>query len=71
MTKALTATWLIVPALVISAVGVFVWKKRRSYVRVGRISKLLFFPVKSLKAVEVKSGKCTKVGFEVNGVLDR
>ncbi|GBM46340.1 Mitochondrial amidoxime-reducing component 1 [Araneus ventricosus] len=61
----------IVAAVAVSVVGVLVWKKKRSYVKVGTISKLYFFPVKSLKGMEVTKGKCTKLGFEVNGVLER
>ncbi|KAG8177672.1 hypothetical protein JTE90_012449 [Oedothorax gibbosus] len=72
MAQVSIATWLIVPALVISAVGILIWKKLHpSYVKVGTISRLFFHPVKSLKAIEVKSGKCTKIGLEVNGVLER
>ncbi|GFQ96054.1 mitochondrial amidoxime-reducing component 1, partial [Trichonephila clavata] len=62
----------IIAAVAVGVAGILVWKKKkRSFVRVGEISKLYFFPIKSLKAMEVKCGKCTKLGFEVNGVLDR
>ncbi|KAG8179098.1 hypothetical protein JTE90_005454 [Oedothorax gibbosus] len=72
MTQNWTATWIIASALLISAAGVLVWrKKKRSFVPVGKIKKLFFYPVKSLKAVEVEHGICTKLGFVVNGVLDR
>ncbi|GIY17119.1 mitochondrial amidoxime-reducing component 1 [Caerostris extrusa] len=65
-------TPLIVAAVAVSVLGVLVWKKKkRTFVKVGKISKLYFFPVKSLKGMEVKKGKCSKLGFEVNGLLDR
>lgn len=68
----LTVSWIVASALLISAAGVLLWrKKKRSYVPVGKIKKLFFYPVKSLKAVEVESGICTKLGFVVNGLLDR
>ncbi|KAF8793675.1 mitochondrial amidoxime reducing component 2-like isoform X2 [Argiope bruennichi] len=56
---------------VVSAVGLMWKKKKRSFVRVGTVSKLYFFPVKGLKGIEVNTGKCTELGFEVNGLLDR
>lgn len=66
------ATWIIASAVLLSAVGVIVWRKnKRLFVPVGRITKLFFYPVKSLKAVEVEHGICTKLGFVVNGLLDR
>ncbi|XP_042906858.2 mitochondrial amidoxime-reducing component 1 [Parasteatoda tepidariorum] len=64
--------WLVVPLLAIVAVGALIWKKRRrTYHKVGSVSKLLFFPMKSIQGIEVKEGKCTNLGFEVNGLLDR
>ncbi|PRD32711.1 UNVERIFIED_CONTAM: marc1 [Trichonephila clavipes] len=55
----------IIAAVAVGVVGILVWKKKkRSFVKVGEISKLYFFPIKSLKAMEVKRGKCTKLGFE-------
>ncbi|GIY60505.1 mitochondrial amidoxime-reducing component 1 [Caerostris darwini] len=65
-------TPVIVAVLTASVLGALIWrKKKRTFEKVGKISKLYFFPVKSLKGVEVKKGKCTKLGFEVNGILDR
>ncbi|GBM46335.1 Mitochondrial amidoxime-reducing component 1 [Araneus ventricosus] len=62
----------IVAAVAVGVVGVLVWKKKkRSFVKVGTISKLFFFPVKTLKGIRVTKGKCTKLGFEVDGLLDR
>ncbi|KAF8795376.1 mitochondrial amidoxime-reducing component 1-like [Argiope bruennichi] len=62
----------IVAAVAVGVVGVLVWKKKkRSFVKVGTISKLYFFPVKSLKGINVTKGECTKLGFEVDGLLDR
>lgn len=59
-------------ALTVSILSIIVWnRKRKEYVRVGKISKLLFYPVKCLKPVEVTKGICTKLGLEVDGLLDR
>ncbi|GIY17712.1 mitochondrial amidoxime-reducing component 1 [Caerostris extrusa] len=59
-------TPVIVAVLTASVIGALIWrKKKRTFVKVGKISKLYFFPVKSLKGVEVKKGKCTKLGFEL------
>ncbi|GFS69678.1 mitochondrial amidoxime-reducing component 1 [Nephila pilipes] len=65
-------TTLIIAAVAVSLAGLLLWKKKKhSFVKVGKISKLYFFPVKSLRGMEVTHGKCTKIGFEVNGLLDR
>lgn len=64
--------YVVATALTVSVLSFLIWnKKKKNYVRVGKISKLFFYPVKSLKAVDVTQGKCTKLGFEVNGLLDR
>ncbi|XP_055954128.1 mitochondrial amidoxime reducing component 2-like [Argiope bruennichi] len=71
MSQNLTTLW-IAAAVAVSVMGVLLWKKKKhSFVKVGTISKLYFFPVKSLRGIEIKEGKCTKQGFEVNGLLDR
>ncbi|CAL1301700.1 unnamed protein product [Larinioides sclopetarius] len=76
MTQNWNSFW-IAAAMTISAVGVasvagLIWKKKkRSLAKVGTVSKLHFFPVKGLKSIEVNKGKCTELGFEVNGLLDR
>ncbi|GBN89538.1 Mitochondrial amidoxime-reducing component 1, partial [Araneus ventricosus] len=71
MSQSLTTLW-IAAAVAVGVVGVMLWKKnKRSFVKVGTISKLYFFPVKSLRGIEVNEGKCTKLGFQVNGLLDR
>ncbi|GBN61543.1 Mitochondrial amidoxime-reducing component 1 [Araneus ventricosus] len=71
MSQSLTTLW-IAAAVAVGVVGVMLWKKnKRSFVKVGTISKLYFFPVKSLRGIEVNAGKCTKLGFQVNGLLDR
>ncbi|GBM18800.1 Retrovirus-related Pol polyprotein from transposon 297 [Araneus ventricosus] len=76
MTQNWKSLW-IAAAVTISAVGVasvagLIWKKKkRSFVKVGTVSKLHFFPVKGLKSIEVEKGKCTELGFEVDGLLDR
>ncbi|GBN41371.1 hypothetical protein AVEN_178430-1 [Araneus ventricosus] len=71
MSQSSTTAW-IAAAVAVSVVGVLLWKKnKRSFVKVGTIYKLYFFPVKSLRGIEVNEGKCTKLGFQVNGLLDR
>ncbi|XP_015929059.1 mitochondrial amidoxime-reducing component 1 [Parasteatoda tepidariorum] len=62
--------WIVLPILAVVAVGAFIWKKKR-YVKVGCINRILFYPVKSLRGLEITEGKCTKLGLEVNGLLDR
>ncbi|XP_035232948.1 mitochondrial amidoxime reducing component 2-like, partial [Stegodyphus dumicola] len=65
-------TYAAVSVVALGALGVFIWrKKKRTYVRVGKIAKIYFFPIKSMKGYEVSQGKCTKAGLEVNGLLDR
>ncbi|XP_054706122.1 mitochondrial amidoxime reducing component 2-like isoform X2 [Uloborus diversus] len=65
-------TYAFASVLALTTVGVLVWrKKKKTYVKVGKISKLILYPVKSLKGVEVTHGNCAKKGFEVNGILDR
>ncbi|XP_042906862.1 mitochondrial amidoxime-reducing component 1 [Parasteatoda tepidariorum] len=64
--------WIILPVLAVAVIGTLVWKKkRRVYEKVGYVSKMFFFPVKSIKGYEVTEGKCTKFGLEVNGLLER
>lgn len=63
--------YVIVTTISVSALGIYLWNRRKNYVKVGKISSLFFYPVKSLKAVEVTKGRCTEFGFEVNGILDR
>lgn len=65
-------SYIAVTTLAVSAIGIFIWRqKKRNFIRVGKVAKLFFYPIKSLKAVEVTEGRCTKYGFEVNGLLDR
>ncbi|XP_042906859.1 mitochondrial amidoxime-reducing component 1 [Parasteatoda tepidariorum] len=64
--------WFVVPVLAIAAMGALIWKKKqRVYQRVGHVKKILFFPMKSIRGIEVEEGKCTKLGLEVNGLLER
>ncbi|XP_035217832.1 mitochondrial amidoxime reducing component 2-like [Stegodyphus dumicola] len=72
----MSQTWktgiLLLAAVALSAAGILIWKKKkRSYVKVGKIAKILFYPVKSMKGFEITEGKCTGKGLEVNGLLDR
>lgn len=48
-------------------------KKRfqRKYVKVGKVSKLLIYPVKSFSAEEVQTAKCTTSGIKVGIIHDR
>ncbi|CAL1296800.1 unnamed protein product [Larinioides sclopetarius] len=71
MSQNLKTLW-IAAAVTVSVLGVLLWKKnKRSFVKVGTISKLYFYPVKSIRGIEVNGGKCTKLGLQVNGLLDR
>lgn len=64
--------YVVASAVAVSALGILVWKQqKKNFVKVGKIAQLFFFPVKSLRAVAVSNGKCTKLGFEVDGLLDR
>ncbi|KFM81269.1 MOSC domain-containing protein 2, mitochondrial, partial [Stegodyphus mimosarum] len=72
----MSQTWktgiLLLSAVALSAAGILIWKKKkRTYVKVGRIAKIIFYPVKSMKGLEITHGKCTGKGLEVNGLLDR
>ena len=64
--------YLVITVAAVSVLSLIILNQRKkNYVKVGKIGKLLFYPVKSLKAVEVTKGCCTKYGFEVGGFLDR
>lgn len=50
------------------------WMRRRRekfFEKVGRVSKLYFYPVKSCKGIQLTEGECTKYGVKFNGVYDR
>ncbi|XP_015929045.1 mitochondrial amidoxime-reducing component 1-like isoform X2 [Parasteatoda tepidariorum] len=65
-------SWIVLPLLTVIAVATFIWKKNRhTYVRVGRIKKILFYPVKSLKGIELSEAECTESGFVVHGLYER
>lgn len=66
------APYLVTTIAAVSVLSIFLLsRKRKNYEKVAKIYKLFFYPVKALKAVEVTKGRCTKFGFEVNGILDR
>lgn len=46
-------------------------KRKRNYIHVGKVSKLLFFPVKSIGGIEVSSLDCVEKGAQVDGCDDR
>ncbi|XP_035232946.1 mitochondrial amidoxime reducing component 2-like [Stegodyphus dumicola] len=63
---------LLLCAVALSAAGILIWKKKkRTYLRVGKVAKILFYPIKSMNGIEVTQGKCTEKGLEVSGLLDR
>lgn len=45
--------------------------KKKNYVHVGKVSRLFFFPVKSLKGIEISSLDCVKKGAHIDGCDDR
>lgn len=54
------------------AAFLYLTKKRRSkYQKVGAVSELYIYPVKSCKGIKVDSLRCTKLGVEYEGVRDR
>lgn len=64
--------YLVTTVAIASVLSIFLLsKKKNNYEKVGKIYKLFFYPVKALKPIEVTKGRCTKFGFEVNGILDR
>ena len=48
-------------------------RKRREtlFEKIGQVSALYFYPVKSCKGVKIDQGECTKYGIKCNGVYDR
>ncbi|RWS27806.1 hypothetical protein B4U80_12841 [Leptotrombidium deliense] len=48
-----------------------IWKRRKSYTNVGRVKKLIIYPVKSLPGIEVSSLEITKVGAKYLHWFDR
>ncbi|ESO82966.1 hypothetical protein LOTGIDRAFT_134202 [Lottia gigantea] len=47
------------------------WKSSTEFEKVGRVSALYVYPVKSFGGLCVQNGKCTKLGLEYGGVRDR
>ena len=50
------------------------WMRQRReqlFEKVGHVSALYFYPVKSCKAVKLGEGECTKYGIRSDGVFDR
>lgn len=50
------------------------WMRRKRndmFKKVGKVSKIYIYPVKSCKAIRLSEGECTKYGIEHNGLHDR
>ena len=50
------------------------WMRRRReqlFEKVGHVSALYFYPMKSCKGFKLTEGECTKYGIRSNGVFDR
>lgn len=47
------------------------WRNREKVVRVGVVSKLLIYPLKSGKSVSVALAKCEKLGLKYGELRDR
>ena len=56
------------PALALAGLAVLVWwqrkEKRLTYKKVGSVSELFIYPVKSCKGIQVTEVKCFKEGME-------
>lgn len=46
-------------------------KKEKQFERVGTLSALNLFPVKSCRGISLQSARCTVLGLQSNGVIDR
>ena len=71
-TDAQIFTGLVIAAAVKYSVSWWMRKRREKlFVKIGQVSTLYIYPVKSCKAVEVTGGECTLYGLKCNGVYDR
>ena len=55
------------PVVALAGFAALWWQRndrRRSYMEVGRVSGLFFYPVKSCKGIRVDDVKCFKEGME-------
>ena len=46
-------------------------KRNVLFEKVGQVSKLYIYPVKSCKGIQLSEGGCTKYGIEHHGIHDR
>ena len=55
------------PVVALAGIAALWWKRqgrRQSYMEVGRVSGLFFYPVKSCKGIRVDDVQCFKEGME-------
>ena len=52
--------------------GAMTWNNRKKrLVQVGTVSQLNFYPIKSCRGFSVQRGRCTSLGLQVGGAVDR
>lgn len=51
--------------------ALYLKKRRKIFVKVGTISRLIIYPVKSAKGIEVAEGEAVKLGLKYKELNDR
>lgn len=59
-------------AVLITTVVFLIYEKRKKrFTKVGRVSKIILYPVKSLSGFEVQRAECKETGLQMNKIRDR